>query len=68
MKAYDRFKELCEKHNKAPTRVGIEAGVARSTISEWGKGLYTPKVDKLYKLANYFGVPVTEFIEDANNG
>ena len=68
MNAYKRFRDLCAEHNKAPTRVGIEAGVPTSTISEWGKGLYTPKVDKLCKLANYFGVPVTEFIEDANNG
>ena len=32
-------------------------------FSDWKKGRYTPKIDKLCAIANYFEVPVTEFIE-----
>lgn len=63
VKAYDTFKELCKEHNVTPHKVSVEAGVPSSTVSEWGKGMYTPKIDKLCKIANYFEVPVTVFIE-----
>ena len=31
-------------------------GIAKSSLSEWKKGLYTPKQDKLKAIADYFGV------------
>ena len=33
-------------------------GMARSTISEWKKGLYTPKHDKLCAIASFLNVSV----------
>ena len=35
-----------------------ETGVSTSTLSSWKTGRYTPKQDKLQKIADYFGVTV----------
>lgn len=45
-------------------RVSKETGVLQSTLSDWKSGKYVPKVDKLQALADYFGVPITYFLED----
>lgn len=63
MKAYKQFKELCEQKKVTPYRVAVSTGIAQTTFSDWKKGEYTPKIDKLCKIANYFEVPVTVFIE-----
>ena len=33
-----------------------ETGVSQSTLSDWKRGISTPKQDKLQKIADYFGV------------
>ena len=37
-------------------------GVDPSTMSNWKAGKYTPKLDKLKKIADYFGVSVEVFV------
>lgn len=64
MTPYNTFMKLCAGHNVTPYRVAKETGIAQTTFSGWKKGEYTPKIDKLCKIANYFDVPVTVFIED----
>ena len=61
---YETFEKLLEKHGVTAYEVANKTGVAQSTLTNWKKGNYTPKIDKLCKIANYFGVPVTEFIDD----
>ena len=39
-------------------KVSKETGVSQSTLSDWKRGVSTPKIDKLQKIANYFGVSV----------
>lgn len=56
--SYERFKELCEKANVRPSEVSRATGIATSTLTEWKKGSYTPKADKLQKIADFFGVSV----------
>lgn len=56
--SYERFKELCEREKVRPSDVSRETGIATSTLTEWKKGRYTPKADKLAKIAEYFGVSV----------
>lgn len=60
---YKVFEELLEKNNKTAYEVAKNTGVATSTLTEWKKGTYTPKIDKLAKIADYFNVPVTIFID-----
>lgn len=60
---YKKFAELLEKYEITAYQVSKETGVSTSTLSEWKNGNYTPKVDKLQKIANFFGVPLEYFLE-----
>ena len=53
---YEVFDKLCKKNLVRPSKVAMDCGIAPSTISRWKAGEYTPKADKLKKLADYFGV------------
>ena len=55
---YANFERLCAEKGVTPYRVGKETGISTSTLSEWKTGKYTPKDDKLRKIADYFGVTV----------
>ena len=54
--SYETFKLLCERQNVTPAAVSRATGIATSTLTEWKKGRYAPKTDKLQKIADYFGV------------
>lgn len=60
---YSRFKHLLDLKGVTAYRVAKDTGISPMTFSEWKKGLYTPKRDKLIKIAEYFNVPVTYFYE-----
>ena len=60
---YEKFSDLLAKTNKTAYRVAKDTGVSTATLSSWKKGRYTPKVDKLKVLADYFGVDINYFIE-----
>ena len=58
---YDVFEKLCAEKGVTPYRVCKETGLTTSTISNWKAGRYTPKTDKLQKIADFFGVSI-EFL------
>lgn len=60
---YAKFQRLLDEHNTTAYKVAQAINVPTSTFYNWKKGLYTPKIDKLKKIADYFGVPITYFIE-----
>lgn len=60
---YEKFADLLAKTNKTAYRVAKDTGVSTATLSSWKKGKYTPKVDKLKVLADYFGVDINYFLE-----
>ena len=60
---YEKFVELLGKNNKTTYAVAKETGIAQSIISDWKNGRSTPKVDKLQKLADYFGVSIEYFLK-----
>lgn len=55
---YEIFEQLCAKAGVTPYRVCKETGLTTATISNWKAGRYTPKQDKMKKIADYFGVTV----------
>ncbi|WP_418437001.1 helix-turn-helix domain-containing protein [Blautia sp.] len=61
---YQKFAELLGKSNKTAYQVSKDTGVSTSTLTNWKYGRYTPKVDKLKALADYFGVPIEYFLEE----
>lgn len=56
----DKSVEIFEKlrNNKGVTykEIALKTGLDASTLSCWAKGKYTPKTDKLQKIADYFNV------------
>ena len=53
---YENFEHLLQKYGVTPYKVSKETGVSQSTLSDWKRGVSTPKNDKLQKIADYFGV------------
>jgi transcriptional regulator with XRE-family HTH domain len=55
---YANFEKLLKLNNTNSAKVAAETGITPSTFTEWKKGTYTPKLDKLQKIADYFNVTV----------
>ena len=55
---YDRYKTIRDSRNIKDSQVAKETGITKSTFSEWKSGKYTPKQDKLQKIADFFGVTI----------
>lgn len=53
---YEIFERLCKEKGVKPAQVSKATGIATATLTSWKKGDYTPKQDKLQKIADYFGV------------
>lgn len=53
---YEVFRQLCELRRVSPSSVAKDCGISPSTMTRWKKDEYVPKVDKLQKIADYFGV------------
>lgn len=60
---YEKFAKLLKKTNKTAYQISKETGISTSTFSNWKAGRYTPKVDKLQKIADYFGVSIEYFLD-----
>lgn len=61
---YKKYEELLQKTGKTSYQVSKDTGIGQNTLSDWKSGRSKPKVDKLQKLAAYFGVPVGYFLEE----
>lgn len=61
---YDKFKKLCDEKGVRPGTVSRATGIPSATFSEWKKGTYTPKQDKLKKVAEYFNISLEELMEE----
>lgn len=55
---YEIFEQLLLKHGITAYRVAKETGITTATLTNWKQGKYTPKQDKLQKIADYFNVSV----------
>lgn len=60
---YEKYKQLLDTHNIKSYKVSKDTGIAQATLSDWKRNKTTPKVDKLKILADYFGVPISYFLD-----
>lgn len=56
---YEIFQKLLKEHGLTAYRVAKETGVTTATLTSWKQGKYTPKPEKMQKIADYFGVSLT---------
>lgn len=61
---YTKYVELRDSANVKDFEVAKATGIPSSTFSDWKKGKSKPKLEKLVKIARFFGVSVEEFIEE----
>ncbi len=60
---YEKFEKLLNDRNITAYQVAKDTGISNVTLTEWKKGTYKPKADKLMKLAEYFGVSIEYFLK-----
>lgn len=53
---YEIFENLLTMHKTTVYRVAKETGISATTFTDWKNGRSTPKIDKLKKIADLFGV------------
>lgn len=59
---YEIFASLLKEKGVKVTDVVKATGISSSTFTDWKKGRYRPKTDKMLLIATYFGVSV-EYLE-----
>lgn len=62
---YEKVEKLMEEKGVKVADVAKATGISSSVFTDWKKGRYTPKADKLYALAQYFDVPMEYFLDDS---
>jgi transcriptional regulator with XRE-family HTH domain len=60
----NNLKKLMIEHNKTQTDIAQIAGVSQGTVSDWLTGKKYPRMDKIQKIVDYFGLPVTALVND----
>lgn len=64
--SYQRFEKLLEMHKTTVYRVSKDTKISASTLTDWKHGRSAPKADKLKKIADYFGVGINYFLDEAS--
>ena len=59
-----KFNRLLAEQHITQKEVAAICGASTSTVSTWSKGTNMPRMDKIERLANYFSLPKSYFIED----
>lgn len=60
---YDKFRTLCAERGVYESNVAQAIGLSRASATGWKKGA-EPSPATMQRIAEYFGVPVTYFLED----
>lgn len=63
MFSYKKYATLRDSKSVTDYEVSKKTEVSTSTLSNWKAGRYTPKSDKIKKIADYFGVSIEYFLE-----
>lgn len=59
---YSKYRGLADNKKVTDYQVSQSLGFNPAVFSDWKSGKSQPKVDKLLKLAEYFGVTVEAFL------
>lgn len=61
-KNYENYAKLRDKRKLTDNKVHEATGIATATLSEWKKGKYQPKYEKIKILADFFDTSVGAII------
>lgn len=65
---YDIYATLRDERGMTDYQVCKETGIPTSAMSGWKAGRFTPKVDKMVKIARLFNVSMDELLGVATAG
>ena len=68
MITYDKYARYRDAKNLTDYKVSSLCGINQTTLSEWKSGKYTPKIDKLVKIAKVLDITVDVLIEETEDG
>ena len=60
---YAKYVELRNSKGVKDAQVSAATRIPRSTFTDWKQGRSKPKLEKLIKLSEYFGVSLDEFVK-----
>lgn len=61
------LKHYIDKSGKERATIANELGVAYTTFSSWCSGVNYPRIDKIDKMAKYFGIKSSDLIDEHQN-
>jgi len=61
--SFRKVEELVQENNISFYALGKKIGLPSSFFSEWKRGKMMPKIDKIKKIADFFGKPIEYFLE-----
>lgn len=64
---YEVFFRLIEERGISIRKMCADLGISPSSITDWKKGRSVPKLDKMQRIADYFGVTVEYLMTGEKN-
>lgn len=64
---YEKYQKIRDEKKLKDRDVAVATGIDPATFSHWKKGLYTPRSDKLNKIAQFLNVDVNDILCDKAN-
>lgn len=61
---YEKYQKLRNDKGVSDSEVSRNTGIDKATLSHWKKGDYTPKVESIIKIADYFDVSLDYFYRE----
>ena len=62
VRLYEKYTKLRDARGVTDYAISKATGIDNATFSNWKAGRYQPKLDKLKKIADYFGVSLDYFV------
>lgn len=60
---YETYVEYRDKAGYTDHTISVKTEIPKSTFSEWHRGKYTPKTEKLLKIAKVLKIPNSKVLE-----
>ncbi len=67
MSFYSKVSEICSQNGISVTALALALGFSKGTPTNW-KSNAAPRPSTVKKVADYFGVPVSYFLDSTENG
>lgn len=61
----ENITRLCKQRGVSIARLEKETGLGNGTVARWGES--SPRVENLQKVADYFGVPLSDLLSAENS-